>query len=79
MIDPSFKSYQCLLRGMWHSSAQGGHILAKMKFPVFSLNFPCVTKIFPVLFLHKKLTISSINKGQITTVLLHTQAYKLIF
>ena len=32
---------------------QGGHILAKMKFPVFSLSFPCVTKIFPVLFLRK--------------------------
>ena len=28
---------------------QGGHILAKMKFPVFSLSFPHVTKIFPVL------------------------------
>ena len=32
---------------------QGGHSLAKMKFPVFSLSFPCVTKIFPVLFLSK--------------------------
>ena len=32
---------------------QGGHILAEMKFPVFSLSFPCVTKIFPVLFLRK--------------------------
>ena len=47
---------------------QGGHILDKMKFPVFSLsyiNFPCV--IFT-----QKLTISSMNKGHITTVLLHT-------
>ena len=34
------------------TAIQGGHILAKMKFPVFSLSF-CVTKIFPVLFLHK--------------------------
>ena len=33
--------------------AQGGHTLAKMKFPVFSLSFPCVTEIFPVLFLCK--------------------------
>ena len=32
---------------------QGGHVLAKMKFPVFSLSFPCVTKIFTVLFLRK--------------------------
>ena len=32
---------------------QGGHILAEMKFPVFSLSFPCVTWIFPVLFLRK--------------------------
>ena len=38
---------------------QGGHILAKMKFPVFSLcyiNFPCV-------FFTQKLTISLMNKG----------------
>ena len=44
-------------------------------FPEFSLcyiNFPCV--IFT-----QKLTISSMNKGHITTVLLHTEAYKLIF
>ena len=40
----------CLLPMM---PLQGGHILAKMKFPVFSLSFPCVTKIFPVLFLRK--------------------------
>ena len=58
---------------------QGGHILAKMKFPVFSLSFPCVTEIFPVLFLCKKLTITSMNKGHIATVLLHTEADKLIF
>ena len=54
---------------------QGGHILAKTKFPVFSLcyiNFPCV------IFM-QKLTISSMNKGHIITVLLHTEAYKLIF
>ena len=54
---------------------QGGHILAKMKFPVFSLcyiNFPCV--IFT-----QKLTIRSMNKGHIATVLLQTEAYKLIF
>ena len=54
---------------------QGGHILAKMKFPVFSLchiNFPCV------IFM-QKLIICSMNKGHITTVLLHTEAYKLIF
>ena len=47
---------------------QGGHIVAKMKFPVFSLSFPCV--IFT-----QKLTISSMNKGHIITVLLHTEAY----
>ena len=44
-------------------------------FPEFSLcyiNFPCV--IFT-----QKLTISSMNKGHITAVLLHTEAYKLIF
>ena len=54
---------------------QGGHILAKIKFPVFSLcyiNFPCV--IFT-----QKLTITSMNEDHITTVLLHTEAYKLIF
>ena len=33
---------------------QGGHIPAEMKFPVFSLSFPCVRYIFPMLFLHKK-------------------------
>ena len=44
-------------------------------FPEFSLcyiNFPCV------IFM-QKLTIISMNKGHITTVLLHTEAYKLIF
>ena len=44
-------------------------------FPEFFLcyiNFPCV--IFA-----QKLTISSMNKGHITTVLLHTEVYKLIF
>ena len=49
---------------------QGGHIVAKMKFPEFSLcyiNFPCV--IFT-----EKLTIHLMNKGHITTVLLHTEA-----
>ena len=54
---------------------QLGHILAKMKFPVFSLcyiNFPC--DIFT-----QNLTISSMNKGHITIALLHTEAYKLIF
>ena len=54
---------------------QGGHILAKMKFPVFSLSY----KNFPCVIFMQKLTISSINKGHITTVLLHTEAYKLIF
>ena len=42
-------------------------------FPVLQkfslLNFPFI----------QKLTISSINKGHITTVLLHTEAYKHIF
>ena len=33
---------------------QGGHIPAKIKFPVFSLSFPCARKIFPVLFLCHK-------------------------
>ena len=32
---------------------QGGHILVKIKFPVFSLSFPCVTNFFPVFFFHK--------------------------
>ena len=44
-------------------------------FPEFSLcyiNFPCV------IFM-QKLTISSMNKGHITSVLLHAEAYKLIF
>ena len=44
-------------------------------FPEFSLcyiNFPCV--IFML-----KLTITSMNKEHITTVLLHTEVYKLIF
>ena len=44
-------------------------------FPEFSLcyiNFPCV--IFT-----QKLTITSVNKDHITTLLLHTEAYKLIF
>ena len=44
-------------------------------FPEFSLcyiNFPCV------IFM-QKLTISPMNKGHITTVLLHTEVYKLIF
>ena len=42
-----------LARSMHLVSVQGGQILVKMKFPVFSLSFPCITKIFPVLFLHK--------------------------
>ena len=53
---------------------QGGHILVKMKFPVFSLcyiNLPCV------IFM-QKLTISSTNKGHMPTVLLHTEPYKVI-
>ena len=29
---------------------QGGHIRAEIKFPVFSLSFPCVTNFFPVFF-----------------------------
>ena len=32
---------------------QGGHIRAEIKFPVFSLSFPCVTNFFPVFFFHK--------------------------
>ena len=47
---------------------QGGHILAKIKFPVFSL---C--------YFTQKLTITLMNKDHITTVLLQTEAYKLIF
>ena len=38
---------------VWGKVMQVGHILAKMKFPVFCLSFPCVTEIFPVLFLCK--------------------------
>ena len=34
-------------------SQQGGHIPAEIKFPVFSLGFPCVTNFFPVFFSHK--------------------------
>ena len=33
---------------------QGGHIPAKIKFPDFSLSFPCATSFFPVLFLCHK-------------------------
>ena len=33
---------------------QGGHIPAKIKFPVFSLSFPCARKFFSVLFLCHK-------------------------
>ena len=65
-------NYPCLIS---NKLVQGGHILAKIKFPVFSLcyiNFPCV------IFM-QKLTIRSMNKGHIATVLLHTEAYKLIF
>ena len=43
-------------------------------FPEFSLCY----RNFPVIFM-QKLTISSMNKGHIATVLLHTEAYKLIF
>ena len=32
---------------------QGGHVLADMKFPVFSLCFPCVAEIFPVFFIEE--------------------------
>ena len=44
-------------------------------FPEFSL---CYTK-FPCAIFTQKLTISSMNQGHITTVLLHTEAYQLIF
>ena len=79
-ITPEFElNQECIhwpLRGGDVCPGQGGHTVAKMKFPVFSLcyiNFPCV------IFM-QKLTISSMNKGHITTVLLHTEAYnKLIF
>ena len=54
---------------------QGGHILAEIKFPVFSL---CYIN-FPRVIFMQKLTISPMNKGHITTVLLHTEVYKLIF
>ena len=67
-------SRQTYIQCIFIDLSQGGHILAEMKFPVFSLcyiNFPCV--IFT-----QKITISSMNKGHITTVLLHTEAYKLI-
>ena len=45
------KGYENLtaLQTIYVSTRQGGHILVKMKFPVFS----CVTEIFPVLFLRK--------------------------
>ena len=57
---------------------QGGHILAKMKFPVFSWVFPVLHK-FSLCYFYAKLTISSMNKGHITTVFLHTEANKFIF
>ena len=44
-------------------------------FPEFSL---CYTNFLCVIFT-QKLTISSKNKGHISTILLHTEAYKLIF
>ena len=53
LIFASVELVNLLLFGDFVIDVQGGHILAKMKFPVFSLSFPCVTKIFPVLFLCK--------------------------
>ena len=47
------------------SMSQGGQTLAKIKFPVFSL---CYKK-FPCVIFMQKLTISSVNKGHIATVL----------
>ena len=44
-------------------------------FPEFSLCYI----IFPCVIFTQKLTISSMNKGNITIVLLHTEAHKLIF
>ena len=49
-----------------------------MKFPVFSLSFPCVAEIFPVIFM-QKLKINSMNKAHITTVLLYTEANNSVF
>ena len=43
---------------------QGGHVLANMKFPVFSLCFPCVAEIFPVFFYWR--TNSNSNKRNVT-------------
>ena len=40
---------------------------------------PCVLHKFSLCFFMQKLTITSMNKGHITTVLLHTEAHKLIF
>ena len=39
--------------GMVTKPRQGGHVLADMKFPVFSLCFPCVAEIFPVFFIEE--------------------------
>ena len=64
---------------------QGGHIPAKIKFPVFSLSFPCVTNFFPVFFSLKKITdVFLINEGftrlVITVVIIYrsTHAKKLV-
>ena len=70
-------SYRMLHHVM--SVNQGGHILAEIKFPMFSLSFPLCYINFPCVIFTQKLTISPMNKGHITTVLLHTEVYKLIF
>ena len=57
----------------WPHCSQNEIPCVSPEFSLCYINFPCV--IFT-----QKLTISSMNKGHITTVLLHTEAYnKLIF
>ena len=44
------RTFLFLFRFGYNKNDQGGHIRAEIKFPVFSLSFPCVTNFFPVFF-----------------------------
>ena len=61
-----------LIHSGWPHSGQNEIPCVFREFSLCYINFPCV------IFM-QKLTISSMNKGHITSVLLHAEAYKLIF
>ena len=63
---------ETIVRTGWTHSSQNEIPCVFPEFSLCYINFPCV--IFT-----QKLTIRSMNKGHIATVLLHTEAYKLIF